>query len=179
MPRAAGGARIWVGSFADARRRARTLATPWGDLPVVGIRDLVALKTTQRMADYPVIDRLVLRELETCRPLSEDDLGWAAEHLYTQEGWDEAMTVAPDLAGRPDPDSALGRYVRTASSGEEAPREVRDGAERELWEKMQAARDADRTHWKNIIDQLRELRRQGLLVPEGTPVAPPGGRPDG
>ena len=72
-------------SFGAALRVSRPFPTDWGMLPTVGIRDLIELKKTQRLADYPIISALTLRLLEESPP-SLETLAWAACHLFTAGG---------------------------------------------------------------------------------------------
>jgi hypothetical protein len=73
-----------VSSFAAALRASRQFSTDWGTLPTLGIRDLIELKKTQRLADYPIISALTLRLLDESAP-SPEMLAWAARHLFTTE----------------------------------------------------------------------------------------------
>ncbi len=66
-----------VSDFESAQAGSRTMETSWGRIPVVGICDLVALKSTQRLGDYPVIGQLVLRHIEECGVPGADREHWA------------------------------------------------------------------------------------------------------
>lgn len=134
-----------VGSFGEARRRARILPTGWGALPVVSIPDLIALKRTQRIADYDVITALVRvavsAEVRPTRAL----LNWAARNAYRAED-------------RADYLRRLGR-----PAGVEP---LRTGIARE----MTALQAKDAAYWRRIVRDLRRMRTSGELLPEGTPV---------
>ena len=72
--------------FAAAALDGRQFSTEWGTLPTVGIRDLIELKKTQRLGDYPIISALTLRLLEEAKP-SRATLAWAAANLFTLEAF--------------------------------------------------------------------------------------------
>jgi hypothetical protein len=135
-----------VGSFDSCLRRARIMETGWGRLPVVSIEDLIALKETRRLYDYEVISNLVqgrvAREESPSRPLLE----WAARHSYRAEDRAEFLRRA-------------GRRATVAECRRRIAEEVR---------RLQA-RDA--AYWRPIVGELRDLRRRGKLIEEGTPVA--------
>jgi hypothetical protein len=52
-------------AFVAGRRDSRYFETDWGRLPTIGLRDLIELKKTQRLVDYPIVSALTLRLLET------------------------------------------------------------------------------------------------------------------
>jgi hypothetical protein len=136
-----------VGTFTDARTRARRLPTDWGVLPVVGIEDLVALKKTRRLADYDVITNLAgVRRAEAGDAPSRKLLRWAARNCFRAE---ERVALLRELGER-----RSARACRTAIAREIA-----------------ALQAADIRYWKRIIDELRVMRRSGALWPDGTPVA--------
>ncbi|MCI0587325.1 MAG: hypothetical protein L0323_10845 [Planctomycetes bacterium] len=135
-----------VRSFEEARRRARPSRTPWGEVPVVAIEDLVALKRTRRLADYDVISRLVqIRLAEEERP-TRRLLRWAARHAFRVE---DRLPLLRRLGGRSS-DGAC----RRAISREIAWHQARDSA-----------------HWRTRLLEIRRLRRDGRLLPQGMPVS--------
>ena len=135
-----------VGPFAAARKRARVLRTAWGDVPVVSIPDLIALKRTQRIADYEVISGLARIAVSGVARPTRTLLAWAARNSYRAE----------ERAGFL---RALGRTV--------ALEPLRRGIAREIASLQ--ARDA--AYWRRIIRDLRRLRHRGGLLPDGIPVA--------
>lgn len=157
-----------VFDFDSAQAGSRIMETSWGRIPVVGIRDLVALKSTQRLGDYPVIGQLVLRHIEDCGAPGEEDLRWAVDHVYTIEDLDELLAALPH-APWPVADGPLATYV---ASGESSlrPASAAMAVESMLEERLRMARRADRAHWADIIRELREFRTAGRLIPEGQPV---------
>lgn len=135
-----------VGSYAESRRRAQFMETDWGRIPVVSIEDLVELKETRRLSDYEVISNLVsLRVSEESEP-SVPLLRWAARRSFRAE--DRARFLAE-----------LGRSVPLETCREQIAREVA------------ALQSRDVRYWRRHIRELRRLRREGRLLPEGMPVA--------
>jgi len=59
------------------------------------------------------------------------------------------------------------------ASGLDVPADTRVEVERWLSERILALRLTDRDYWREIIAELRELRRTGQLMPLGTPVCLP------
>lgn len=135
-----------VGSFGISRRRATVMKTGWGMLPVVSIEDLVALKKTRRLYDYEVISNLVRIRLSRSDPPSRGLLEWAFRETFRAEDRSEFGR----LLGRPATPARCRRQIAG-----EIPR----------------LQERDVAHWRPIIRELRQLRRRGLLVPQGTPLA--------
>ena len=156
-----------VGDFDSAGVGSRIIPTEWGDIPTVGIHDLVALKTTQRIGDYPVIGRLVLCRLQEQSILSTAEREWALANIYTVEDFEEALLLHPSLI---ESASVHARELAREQAAGRFDDMLRDTVEQHLLQKMQHARRADRTYWREIIEELRDLRSCGQLVPTGTPV---------
>jgi hypothetical protein len=134
-----------VGPFAEARGRATVMDGPFGSVPVVSVPDLVELKKTQRFLDYDVISNLAARAVGSA-DVPARVLRWAARNSFR----------AGDRA------AILARLGKTVSE-----RRCRVGILREVG-RLQG-RDA--AYWRRIVRDLRRLRREGRLVPAGTPVA--------
>ena len=132
--------------FSTARRRAVIMPTGMGKLPVVSIEDLVALKKTRRLSDYEVISNLVrvrlAAELEPSRRLLE----WAARHSFRAED-------RRDFLVRLGESPSLSRCRKQIAT------------------EITAHQTRDTAYWRKRIADLRRLRRKGLLLPEGLPVA--------
>ena len=156
-----------VPAFAEAVAAARTMPTVWGAIPTIGIRHLVALKLTQRLSDYPIIGRLVLRYMEERRPPAGEDYAWAVEHAYTTEDLAELLASYPGAASACRGSPALRRFADEVRRDGEPSTAARHAAERWLTARMLAARESDRAYWSDIIADLRELRRRSRLMPVG------------
>ncbi len=156
-----------VNGFAAAAAAARLMATDWGEIPTASIRDLVALKRTQRLADYPIISRLVLCFLQELSSVTEEDALWALANLYTVDELLEALACQPALADFADDDVQL--LCRQQEAGE-IEEDLRHAIETALLVRIQQSQRADRDYWRGIIAELRDLRSQGMLMPTGTAV---------
>jgi hypothetical protein len=134
-----------VGSFEDARRAATVMDGPSGPVPVVSIPDLVELKKTQRFLDYDVISNLAAKAVGA-GDVPVRVLRWAARNSFRAS--DRAAIL-----------SRLGKTVSEKRCRSEILREIG---------RLQG-RDA--AYWRRIVRDLRRLRREGRLIPAGTPVA--------
>jgi hypothetical protein len=156
-------------SFAQAERDSRRFETDWGKLPVIGARDLIELKKTQRLADYPIISALTLGVVEASDG-SAETLQWAVANLFTAESflffnehYPQWVQSAPSdippaltrLAGRP---------------ADEIPDSVIEETSRWMNAAITRHQRTDRQYWRPIIEELRKLRRDRILMHEGTLV---------
>jgi hypothetical protein len=161
-----------VGSFAGAWRRAEIMPTPWGRLPVVSVPDLVEMKKTNRPADYDVITRLALiRAGQADRP-SPAMLGWTLDQLFRVEDVLEFLRRFGAKRGIATPRGMawLGRWRGLLARGKQPSVAEVDRAARALGAKAQRLQSAGRRYWLIRIEELRRLRSEGGLLPEGTPV---------
>jgi hypothetical protein len=156
--------------FDAAAAAATTMATAWGPIPTIGIKHLVSLKMTQRLGDYPVIGRLVLRYIEAADHLPEDDIAWVLAHIFTAEDLKELLAACPEVVRACTRPAALRRFAEDFRVDEDVKPEVHDAVEMWLARRMQKARRADRAYWQPIIAELRDLRSGGKLMPVGHPV---------
>ena len=156
-------------SFSAVERDSRRFQTDWGKLPVIGARDLIELKKTQRLADYPIISALTLRILENC-DVSAKTLRWAVTNLFTVETFLLFNQNYPQWVDSSPADipSALTRMA--GRPADEIPDSVIDEATRWMNAAIARHQQADRHYWRPIIEELRKLRRNKLLMREGTPV---------
>lgn len=158
-----------VPSFAAALRESRQFPTDWGTLPTVGIRDLIGLKKTQRLADYPIVSALSLRLLEESAP-SAETIAWAARNLFTVETFFSFNERYPAWV-ESSPEDAPPSLAQVAGRAlEDISDEIVAQATRWMAAAMARHQRADRQHWRRIIAQLRELRSNGGLMDEGAPV---------
>lgn len=162
-----------VGSFFEASMRARHFDTDFGNLPTVGIKELVEIKKTQRPADYPIIGRLALAYLsDPNTPQDDAELRWALDHVF---GFTELRAV---VAERPQAFAALaasipepiGSGVAALAAGHELEVESEDTLDAWLDARTAPLRAADRRYWRPIIDELRQFRQAAQLMPEGQTV---------
>ncbi len=135
-----------VGVFGLAKRRCRNIKTDWGILPVIHPIDLVEIKKTRRLADYDIITNLVLLYIAEHSNPGSAVVRWASRNCFRAE--ERTMILA-----------RLGQNRSVDRCAKDIAREVAV---------LQAK---DRNYWSKIIDELREMRREGKLLPEGMPVS--------
>ncbi len=71
-----------VDSFGNCWKNVSFLHTEWGRLPVISVRDLVELKKTRRLEDYPVISNLVKIAFDTRYNKDADELVWILQNSF-------------------------------------------------------------------------------------------------
>jgi hypothetical protein len=159
-----------VRDFPFAAAQSVLMDSEWGALRTVGIKDLVELKKTQRLQDYPVISRLALRYLEERAP-EQTDLLWGLANLFTLDAAEELFARYPNAAEVQGDETAtpLIRFGAALRRGEQNP-ELEKEATQLMSTRMAELQQRDRLYWRDIIQQLRQLRANGGLVPEGTVV---------
>ncbi len=154
-------------AFAEAVKSAQWMETDWGNVHVVGIRELVGLKKTQRLEDYPIIGRLALAGLEQMKRVpTVEDYRWALEQVFTLPELQRLLERHPAAAAALP--ASLQNYAKQlpGASTEQVESEVATNLQGRIAELQQA----DRSYWRGIIRELKELRERGQLMPEGAPV---------
>jgi hypothetical protein len=147
-----------VSSYRACMARAQPLRTPMGPMAVMGIEDLVEIKKTRRLGDYDVISALVRIRLQAAGDApSPALLRWALLNAFSEE----------DLG-------ALVRRHPAIASGFRRPalRKVRDpgACRRAIALEIARLQSRDLAYWKPVLAELRRLRSQGKLLPEGARV---------
>lgn len=162
-----------VADFDIAAGRRRWMDTEWGRLPVVGLKDLVELKKTQRLEDYPVISNLALSWLEDAECAGTNaDLAWALENIFTVSTLQTLFERHPRAAELTTGDQAgalrafAGDAAKRDLPGEEAETRIIDW----IQGRIAALQRADRHYWRPIIAELKTLRATHRLAPEGAAV---------
>lgn len=154
--------------FAAALRASRAFSTDWGTLPTIAIRDLIELKKTQRLADYPIISALTMRLLEEEIPTSPETLAWAATNLFTIEAFFSFNEKYPAWVQAAPAHVPRSLTQVSGQGANEIPAEIVAAAQQWMAEAMGRLQLADRAYWRSIIAQLRDLRNAGQLAPEGS-----------
>ncbi len=162
-----------VGSFEAAQALANWMDTEWGRLLTLGVKDLVELKKTQRLEDYPIISRLaILWFAQPGNSYSPADFAWAAANIFTLTDLRRfflehplAVGALPALAP-----AALHDFAQQVSAGSDPPEHVETEVTAWMQASMQRLQQADRAYWRPIITELRQLRAAGRLIQEGTAV---------
>ena len=157
-----------VGKYADSARRARRMTTPWGRIPVVAIEDLVELKKTNRPGDYEVISRLVRVRLGEPGEPAARLLSWAIRNTFRVE--DLLAIGAAYGAGIRGGGPPVRKLMRVLCRGGHPAESAVASAGKELDRKMARLLERGREYWLPRIRDLRSLRSEGGLIPEGTPV---------
>ncbi|HEX6563901.1 MAG TPA: hypothetical protein VF020_06435 [Chthoniobacterales bacterium] len=157
-----------TGPFSAVRDRSKSLETEWGAIPTIGIWDLVELKKTQRIEDYPVIGRLVLAA--ALQGLTRvEEVGWALTNIFTLP---ELRRFFEELPGVLDlwPE---GQHVELREFGlhavrdEDAAGTVERAVQELFQQRISVCQHADRIYWRPIIAELRAFRRDNRLMQEG------------
>jgi hypothetical protein len=160
-----------VGSFTDAKQRARDFDTRWGCLHTVGVTDLVEIKKTQRARDYPIISRLALRYLEDRGAECTDlDLRWALDNIFSRAEFEHFVlgySGADRIASGSDVACRAAEQIHTR--GQLDPL-LEDELEAWFDDRIAILRRNDRRFWRPVIDELRALRANDGLVPQDTLV---------
>lgn len=163
-----------VGSFESVRATANWMDTDWGRVLTIGIKELVELKKTRRLEDYPIIGRLALAWYE--QPQSKatvQDHTWAIENIFTLgelrrffEEYQDAVSVIPGEAP-----VEVAEFALCAQDGRDPPERIEIKVTDWMQRRIQHLQQADRGYWRGIIEELRHLRAESQLVPDGAPVS--------
>ena len=156
-------------TFGEAQRDSEPFVTDWGKLPTVGIRDLIEIKKTQRLADYPIVTALTLRLLETSN-VSAETLGWAVVNLFTTESFFSFNERYPPWIESAPKDMPQSLTQNPGKPIEDISEAIVDEAVGWMATAMARHQRADRRYWRPIIDQLRKLRTDRTLMAEGAPI---------
>jgi len=158
-----------VGSFALALHRSARIRCDWGNLPVVSVPDLVELKKTRRAADYDVISNLVRISLTSQRKPNRQSLIWALKNVFRVEDafwiferWPEAKHLVSRIH-RP--------WLNMISSAGNVDVELYSRVQSLLSNDIARNQIEDIRYWSSIVQELRDLRKNRMLIPEGAPVS--------
>ncbi len=160
-----------VGTYSAAARRSSIMESHFGQVRVVGIPDLVELKKTNRPGDYEVISALAMTRLDSPSHPTARLLSWAIPNLFRVE--DLAAVVRRfdgDLPADLRRDPALRPLLRVQKRSGPRWVDALQSAGSVLDGRMAGAMRLGRAYWLPKLEQLRELRSQGALVPPGTRV---------
>ena len=159
-----------VGDFAAARANSQMFDTDWGVIPVIGLKELVEVKKTQRLEDYAIISKLAVEWLNRPEcPRSDDDFRWALENVFTLEqldrlcrGWGARVSQIGDVR--------ISNFAKFISDGLQVPTELENEIENGMQQRHRSLQRADREYWREIIADLRRLKSENLLQAVGSPV---------
>ncbi len=162
-----------VNSFEKAWQNAVYVETDWGSIPVMGLRNLVEIKKTQRLGDYPVISNLVRIEYEKHERSKIDSKTWKwiltnsydiDDMIYFLKNHKSAYNIASSIY-RP-----CMSYCLKAIDKSTRRETYFKHASREIALEIEEIRQSDREYWKPIIKELKELNKKGQLLPVGSTV---------
>ncbi|MCG2661751.1 MAG: hypothetical protein L6437_16085 [Kiritimatiellae bacterium] len=161
-------------AFNVAWRRSIRMKTPWGMVPVVSVPDLVELKKTQRLEDYAVISRLVVALMNRSGLKPSHRLArWAVQNIFSPALLTELIQQQPWIATCQGHGMAgIRAFGSKIVKGEKPGQILERRIEREMMKRMTACQAADRLYWRRIIAELKSLRAQGCLMPEGRACPP-------
>ena len=158
-----------AGGFERALSRKKIFRTAWGILPVIGLRELVELKKTRRMADYPVISELARTEHQRLsrKTITAGDWRWIlsssfeAEDIirYLENG--KALKIARQLK-RP----CLAFCVKAVENSVSGAAHMLNAAG-EIASEIESLKAKDRLYWQPVLDDLRRLSSKKLLLHKG------------
>jgi len=159
-----------AGTFRDCLKNVVRIKTEWGELPVMGIRDLVELKKTRRLEDYPVISNLVRIEYEnlSSKRIKNNDWIWILKNSFDIEdileylkSYKIAQAVACGIQRK------CVRLCLKAVNNPEKKEYIRN-ASNEIALEIEKLREQDRKYWAPIIDELKNLSQKNMLLPVGS-----------
>jgi len=158
-----------AGGFEQAFSRREIYRTAWGVLPVIGLRELVELKKTRRMADYPVISELARTEHERLllKTITAGDWRWILSSSFEAEDLirflknGRARKIARQLK-RP----CLAFCIKAVENPVSGAAHML-GAAREIAFEIELLKANDRLYWQPVLDDLRHLSSKKLLLHKG------------
>lgn len=144
-----------VSPFPELWERRTTVTLPDGiHTEVMGLRDLVQAKKTQRDKDWPIIARLV-----EVHYLNHREASTAAQREFWFRELRNAGLLSTLTAQFPDEAAALANQ-RTAVIAALNQRAGHEEVDRALHDEEDRERAADRAYWEPLKKQLEELRRR-------------------
>jgi len=147
------------------------METQWGNVHTIGLKDLVEVKKTQRLEDYPIISNLALAWFDQPEcPGTPADFHWAAENIFTLtalrtffEEHGTAKTsneIVPEMRG----------FAECIAGDQPVPEEIEGKLTVWMQQRIAALQQADRAYWREIIAELKQLRADGKLMKEDSEV---------
>jgi hypothetical protein len=162
-----------VGSFDPVVARAQWIASEWGSVHTIGIKDLVELKKTQRLEDYSIISKLVLAWFDQQGHVSTiEDFHWAIQNLFTLAELRMLLEEQPG-ARQSLPENApvaLKQFARQLLTADTVSETIEQEVSDWMQKRMASHQQADRHYWRDIIADLKNIRKSDNLMLEGTDV---------
>lgn len=139
-------------AFEELWRRRTTIEVAGEQIDLLGLKDLVRAKKTQRDKDWPMIRRLVEQNYfaSTGNPTSQEIEFWL-EELRTPELLIEVAGAYPSVASR---------FAKSRTAVQAALDRHPSAVACALNEEEQRERSEDRRYWEPLRRELEELRRK-------------------
>jgi hypothetical protein len=160
-----------VRPFESAVTLARWMETQWGKVHTIGLKDLVEVKKTQRLEDYPIISNLALAWFDQpeCKG-AVADFDWALENIFTltalRSFFEEHGVINPNVSIVPE----MKRFAECLAEDQPVPEEIEGKLTVWMQQRIAALQRADRIYWRQIIAELKQLRTDGKLMKEDSEV---------
>jgi hypothetical protein len=156
-----------AGEFKHCYRNVIHQKTDWGKLPVIGIRDLVEVKKTRRLEDYPIISNLVRIEYESLFPkkISSNEWKWILTNSFEIEDILHYLNTH-DLAreaGNSLKRSCISSCLKSITDPKKKERYI-DSASDEIALEIESLRKNDRKYWESIIKELKIMNGERQLL---------------
>ena len=160
-----------VENFQICYQRAKKMKTEWGILPVVGIRDLVDIKKTRRLEDYPVISNLVRNEYQRLllEKINPADWEWILNNSFEVQDLLYFLKTHSDShkIAKTSTKSCL-PYCLKAISLPNQEHEFIETISKNIALEIEDIRQQDRVYWKSVINDIRQLNKKRQLLSEGS-----------
>ena len=157
-----------VGTFPVAYKSVNFCETEWGEIATIGLRDLVQIKKTRRLADYPIISNLVRQEYEKMRTSGIKDKDW----IWILTNSFETEDILSYLKNHREARKVCKRLSRQCLKY--ALQNDFSSVSNSIALEIERLRQQDRIYWQTIIAELKALNRRGKLLSVGsTPVWTP------
>ena len=158
-----------IKSFSKALESVNFYKTPWGTIPVIGLRDLAELKKTRRLQDYAIISNLARIEYENFSNTAPDKvLKWILSNSFDIEDIIFYFKSCKNAVrvGRALNRKCLGYCVKIIKIPDKE-RKYFSSASKALALEIEELRQKDRDYWREIIQELKELGKNGELLKRG------------
>ncbi len=156
-----------VGTFQKAWQNVEFHETEWGKIPVIGLRDLVEIKKTRRLADDTIISNLVGNEYDRMRPdkIKDADWKWLLSNSFEVEDIIYYLKRHKKARGLGNvlPRKCLIYCLKSIKDKERSEKYI-FSASKEISLEIEKFRRADRIYWQQIIDELKKLNRNKKLL---------------
>lgn len=162
-----------VGPFTTVTAAAKTMATDWGAIPTIGLKSLVELKKTQRLEDYPIISKLALAWFNQPESVkASGDFHWAMQNIFTLPELRLFFAEHPEAINLPSENLSceLREFGHSVLADGLMTEDIESAVSTQMQRRIGDLQQADRRYWRSIIAELKELRADGKLMPEGEAV---------